>query len=220
MLHWLTEQVSGSPLSYLIVLLSAGGDVLFPVIPSETVVITAGIVSAHGRLLLPLVIGAAILGALVGDNLVYLGGAKLGEPLTRRLFRGEQATGRLEWAQRALRGHGSVVIVVGRFIPGGRTASTFAAGTLGLPWRRFILADVVAATLWALYATSLGYFGGQAFRDSVWLPLGAALAVAGVATGLIELWRRRQRRRGRDLLGDRVEGDGGSSRQRPVQSSR
>lgn len=198
----LVDQVSDSPVSYLVAALASGADVLFPVVPSETIVITAGVVSAQGGLLIWLVVLAAALGALVGDNLSYLLGAKIGEPLARRLLGGEQARGRLEWAERALRRHGVLVVVVGRFIPGGRTASTFAAGTLNMAWRRFILADVAAAALWAVYAAMLGYLGGAAFRDSFWKPLAASLGLAALVGAGIEGWRRIQRRRGRDILGD------------------
>jgi SNARE associated Golgi protein len=47
--------------------------------------------------------------------------------------------------------HGVWIIVVARFIPGGRTATTYAAGTVGMPWRRFLPADAIAVALWALY---------------------------------------------------------------------
>ena len=49
----------------------------------------------------------------------------------------------------AARGARLYLIVIARFIPGGRTAMTFAAGyTQGMPWRRFIVADVIAGVIW------------------------------------------------------------------------
>ena len=62
--------------------------------------------------LLPFVAGAAL--------------AYLLDPVADRLFRGEKGRARLEWAERAVDRHGGVLVVMGRFIPGGRTASTFA----------------------------------------------------------------------------------------------
>jgi membrane-associated protein len=200
--HGLIDQISDSPASYLVVALASGADVLFPVVPSETIVITAGVVAAQGGLLVWLVVLTAAIGAIAGDNLSYLLGAKVGEPIARRLFGGERAQRRLRWAERTLRRHGVLLVVVGRFIPGGRTASTFVAGTLNMAWRRFVLADVAAAVLWAVYAGMLGYVGGAAFRDSFWKPLAASLGVAALAGLGIEAWRRIQRRRGRDILGD------------------
>jgi membrane protein DedA with SNARE-associated domain len=97
-------------------------------------------------------------------------------------------------------------VIVGRFIPGGRTASTFAAGTLCLGYRRFVLADAAAAGAWALYASMLGYLGGSAFRDNTWEPLLLSLGVAAAITLAIEAWRRHRRRQGKDLLGDDLQG--------------
>jgi membrane protein DedA with SNARE-associated domain len=203
MLHWLTQQISGGgALPYLVVALAAGGDVLLPLIPSETLVITAGVLAAQGRLLIWLIVPSVTLGAFIGDNASYWLGRGIGDPVARRLFKGEKAHARLEWAENAIRGHGPLLVVVGRFIPGGRTASTFAAGTLCLGYRRFLAADAVAACAWALYASMLGYLGGSAFRHSTWKPLLISLGVAGATTLAIEAWRRHRRRHGKDLLGD------------------
>ena len=62
---------------------------------------------------------------------------------------------------------GAYIIIIARFIPGGRTAVTFSAGYVNtFPWRRFIVYDVAAGLLWATYAALLGYFGGKTFEDN------------------------------------------------------
>jgi membrane protein DedA with SNARE-associated domain len=202
MSDWLTRELTAGSLSYLILALAAGGDVLLPLIPSETLVITAGVLAGQGKLSIWLIVPAVALGAFVGDNICYWLGRGVGDPVARRLFKGETASRRLEWAENAIRGHGPLLVVVGRFIPGGRTASTFAAGTLCLGYRRFLPADAFAACVWALYSSLLGYLGGSAFRHSTWKPLLISLAVAGAITLAIEAWRRHRRRHGKDLLGD------------------
>lgn len=204
MFDWLSHEVSGSALSYLVVFVAAGLDVLFPLIPSETIVLTASILAAQGDLLIFVLVPSVALGAFVGDNACYWLGRKIGDPIARRLFKGEKGRARLEWAERALQQRGGLLIGVGRFIPGGRTATTFAAGTLEMPYRSFLLADAIAASLWAVYICALGYLGGEAFKDSLWLPLASSLAAA-MAVGLgFEAWRRIQRRRGKDILGDEL----------------
>ncbi|HET8756025.1 MAG TPA: DedA family protein [Solirubrobacteraceae bacterium] len=202
MFDWLTDLVSGSPITYLVVFGAAAGDVLFPVIPSETIVITASVLAAQGELAVWLIALAAAVGAFVGDNISYALGRTVGDPVAERLFRGQKGRRRLEWAERAIRDHGVLLILVGRFIPGGRTASTFASGTLELPWRRrFVPADAAAAVVWAVYSTALGYLGGSAFKDSLWKSLAASLGAAAVVALGVEVWRRVQKRRGKDVLG-------------------
>jgi membrane protein DedA with SNARE-associated domain len=201
---WLSQEVSGSPVTYLVVLVAAGLDVLFPLIPSETIVLTASILAAQGDLLIVVLVPAVALGAFLGDNACYWLGRKVGDPIARRLFKGEKGRARLQWAEQALHRRGGLLIAVGRFIPGGRTATTFAAGTLEMPYRSFLVADALAAALWSVYICALGYLGGEAFKDSLWLPLASSLAAA-MAVGLgFEAWRRIQRRRGKDILGDEL----------------
>lgn len=205
MFDWLTQQVSGSPVTYLILVAAAGGDVLIPLIPSETIIIAAAVIAAHGGLSIWIIVPVVAVGAFLGDNVAYGLGRTVGDAVAHRLFRSESAHGRLRWAERAIRRHGSLLVLVGRFIPGGRTASTFAAGTLEMDYRRFVATDALAAGLWAVYASMLGYLGGSAFQGSVWKPLAASLAVATAVSVAIELWRRFQRRGGKDILGDALE---------------
>jgi membrane protein DedA with SNARE-associated domain len=201
---WVTQLVGGSPWTYAVVCAVAAADVLLPVLPSETVVIAAAVLAAHGVLELWLIVALAAVGAFAGDNVCFALGRRVGDPVARRLFKGEKARGRLRWAERAIGRHGALLIVVGRFLPGGRTASTFAAGLSRFAYRRFLVADACAALAWALYASLLGYLGGAEFEHGLWKPLAAA-ACAALLVGLtIEGYRRLQRRRGRDVLGDRL----------------
>jgi membrane-associated protein len=201
---WLTQEVSQSPLTYLVVFVASGADVLFPPIPSETIVITSGVLAAQGELVIWFIVPLVALGAFLGDNASYWLGRGIGDPVADRLFSGEKGSARLQWAEEALQRRGVVLIAIGRFIPGGRTATTFAAGSLEMPYRQFLFADATAACVWALYASMLGYLGGETFKDNVWLPIALSLAVA-MAVGLgVEGWRRFQKRRGKDVLGDEL----------------
>ncbi|HWN72759.1 MAG TPA: DedA family protein [Solirubrobacterales bacterium] len=204
MFDWLTHEVGQSAVTYPVVFVAAGTDVLFPLIPSETIVITASVLAAQGELFIWLIVPLVALGAFLGDNLCYLLGRKIGDPVADRLFKGEKGQARLRWAEEALRRRGAILIGVGRFIPGGRTATTFAAGTLEMPYRQFAAADALAAVLWAFYVSMLGYLGGETFQDNLWLPLGSSLACAMAVGAGFEVWRRMQRRRGKDILGDEL----------------
>jgi membrane-associated protein len=201
---WLTQEVSQSPLTYLVVFVASGADVLFPPIPSETIVITASVLAAQGELVIWFIVPLVALGAFIGDNASYWLGRGIGDPVAERLFSSEKGQARLVWAEDALARRGVVLIAIGRFIPGGRTATTFAAGSLEMPYRQFLFADAIAAVVWAFYASMLGYLGGETFQDNIGLPLMLSLGVAMTVGFGVEVWRRIQRRRGKDVLGDEL----------------
>jgi len=194
------DQISGAWWSYLIVFFLAYLDVLLPIVPSETAVITAGVLAASGDMHLSLILFVAALGAILGDNTAYFLGRYFEQPLRRRLFAGEKARDRIDWAERQIGRRGGELIVIARFIPAGRTVVTVACGWLKMPWRRFILFDLLAGTIWACYAGLLGYFGGKAFENSPWkgllIALGTAFAVTAGTEGVRWLRRRRRARRG------------------------
>jgi membrane-associated protein len=198
LLNGLANQLSGAWWAYLLVFGLAYADVLFPLVPSETTVITAGVLSSAGDMHLSLVILAGGAGAVAGDNTAYLLGHYFEVPLRRRVFSGEKAQARLAWAERQIDERGGQLIVIARFIPGGRTVVTFASGWLAMSWRRFIVFDVIAGVIWAAYAALLGYFGGKAFENAPWKGLLLAFGIALAVTVAVEAvrWLRRKRRAG------------------------
>lgn len=192
----LTELVSGAWWSYPLIFAVSAIDAFFPLVPSETTVITAGVLASSGDLHLVLVVLAGATGALVGDNISYGIGTWVGEHTVKRWFRSEKSHRRLEWAERQLDERGAYIILVARFIPGGRTAVTFASGyTHALTWHRFLRYDIVAAFVWATYAACLGYFGGKTFERHPWAGLLLAFAVASAIALAVEAFRHVRRRR-------------------------
>lgn len=182
--------------AYGIVFVLALLDAIVPIVPSETSVITAGVVAAAGDLSLALIIPAAAAGAFAGDNIAYVIGRRFGARAKERFFSGPKARKRVEWAESQLQERGGELIAIARFIPGGRTAVTLSAGTLHYPWPRFALYDAGAGILWASYAALLGYFGGHAFEQAPWKGLLLALGIAfGVAGGIEAVRALRKRRR-------------------------
>jgi membrane-associated protein len=188
----LSHHVNGSPLTYLLIVAVCAGDALLPLFPAEVVVVTAAVLAAGGHLQIALVVLATVLGAVIGDNCAYgLGRGGL-RRLADRLLGSPKAQGRLNWARAQLTANGPWIIIVARFIPGGRTATTYAAGTLEMAWRtRFLPSDLVAAITWSLYAAGLGYIGGATFEHNLWLPLLIAGGASLVVAALGELLRRR-----------------------------
>jgi membrane-associated protein len=186
-----------TPWSYAAILGIAALDALVPVVPSETLAITGGVLAGLGDLHLGTVIAAAAIGAFVGDSSAYLIGRRLGGPARERLFRGARAQRALAWAEKQLAERGPYLILIARFVPGGRTATTFTAGVTRFRAAVFFPVAAVAAVAWASYAVLLGYYGGRIFEDHPLLALAVALGIAFGVTAVVELTRKLRRRRRR-----------------------
>lgn len=174
--------INGSPLAYLAVSVLVALDAFIPVLPGETTIIIASLLASEGSLRVVLVWLATVAGIVTGDNIAYFLGASLGRRAARRLFRSPRSRQRLAWARDQIHRRGRGLIIGGRFIPGARTALTFAAGTLDMPWRAFIAADVPGAALFATVYVTLGYTGGEFFKQNLWVALLIGLGVVGTAT--------------------------------------
>lgn len=194
MLNSLLDLISESNWTYGILFLFAALDAVIPIVPSETAVVAAGVLAANGHLRLELIIVSAAAGAIVGDNIGYLLGRTLEPFVKQKLFAGDRRS-RLDWAERALRERGGYLIIIARFIPGGRTATTVGAGVLRYPWPRFFAFDFIAGILWGTYAALIGYFGGKAFEDSPIKGILLALAIAFGIAAAVEGFRYVKRRR-------------------------
>jgi membrane protein DedA with SNARE-associated domain len=192
----IVDAVSGSDWSYLVVFVIAMLDAFFPIVPSEATAIAAGVVAGTGGLSVEVCILAAAAGAIIGDNISFGIGHFLGARVERRFFSGEKAQRRLKWAQRTLDERGGYLIVVARFIPGGRTATTFTAGFVEtFPWRRFLMFDALAGAIWGAYTVLLGYFGGRSFEEAPWKGLLLAFGIAVAVTVVVEVVRHLRHRR-------------------------
>jgi membrane-associated protein len=184
------ELVSSSPWTYAVILGVAALDAVLPLVPSETTVISAGVLAGAGDLQLGFVIAAGAAGAYAGDSSAYLLGRRADERFKRRLFRGDKGARRQAWAERMLERHGGPLIFGARFVPGGRTATTVSAGLLRMPWARFAAFAAAAALGWALYTALLGYIGGRAFEDNPLWGLLVGFGLAGVTFLVVEVVRR------------------------------
>ena len=143
------------------------------------------------------VLRLGVLGALVlRGAFIAAGGALITHTrVERRFFRGAKGARRRAWAERWLERFGMPLIVVCRFIPGGRTAVTLCCGMVGYQRRRFVVATAVAGMIWAAYSFLIGRLGGRVFEDKPWAGLLLAFGVTLAVSGLIEVTRRIRSRR-------------------------
>jgi len=183
------KDLSGSHWFYLIIFAIALADSVVPVVPSETIVIIGGVSAGLGEKWLPLVIVLGAAGAFVGDNLSYSLGTVFSGPIERRYERSEKGRRRLAWAHNQIHERGGELLVTARYIPGGRTLVTLTCGITSQPRVWFMKWAAAAASLWALYASLLGFVGGKTFSDNHTLAFLVAFGIALSVTVLIEIVR-------------------------------
>lgn len=153
---------------------------VLPLVPSEALVIAGGVLAAHGRLDVVVLVAAAAAGAFVGDLVTYRTGRAMDSRTFPLLARNPRL---IAWTATRLQRGGIGFLVAVRFVPGGRTAGPLSAGFVRFPPRRFVASALAGASLWATCAALLGYLGGEALATP-WHGLLVALAVAGLAAFL------------------------------------
>jgi membrane-associated protein len=188
------EGAMGSPWVYLALLAFAMVDAFLPAVPSESLVVSAGVFAASGEPNLAGIIAAAALGAFAGDHISYLFGRTAGGRLLRGARPGSRKAAALERGGKLLSDRGGTILIVCRYIPGARTAITLTAGAVAYRLRSFSLFDGVAALSWAAYSALVGYVGGAAFEDEPFKGLALGLGIALSVTLAVELVRHMRRR--------------------------
>lgn len=198
------QALMSSPWIYLVLFGFAAIDAFCPVVPSESLVITAGVYAAAGEPNLAGVVAVAALGAFAGDHISYAAGRffRRARPSARgrgrtSARRGRRARRAAERAERMLAERGGLILVVARYIPGGRTAVTVTMGAVRYPARAFAGFDALAAISWGIYSGLIGYLGGSAFEDNPLHGLLLGIGLAVMVSALVELVRYLRRRRRR-----------------------
>lgn len=184
------------PWLWLVVFAVAGLDALLPFMPSESTVITMAVLLGTSDVTaLAGLTAIAALGAWAGDCGGHWLGRGLGPLGTARLLRSERGRRNYAWASDRLQRHAVVLIVAGRYFPGGRVASALATGGLKYPFGRFALLDLAGTTIWAVYAVLVGAAGAASFADEPAAGLLVAFALGLVTLGFVEGGRRLLSRR-------------------------
>lgn len=173
------------------------GDAIFPPVPSEMLVITGGALCADGRANVFLIILLAAAASWLGDLLVFqLFKRRLSHVLDRWRWGRQFHSGIHQAIAKAGRSSTYGGIIGLRFIPGGRLATTAAAGIANVSTRGFSLCAALGGTLWAMWSVGLGYATGSATRLPFWASslIGVALGIViGAVVGLVVTRRRGSR---------------------------
>lgn len=128
--------------------------------PGDTLLLSAGIFAAQGKLPLATTILVIALAAIAGDNIGYFIGKRYGRQLFRKpdsvLFRHEYVNkAELFYAR-----FGNKAMLLAHFVPVVRTFAPAVAGIAKMNYPRFVVFDAIGDTAWAIIVTLVGYWFG------------------------------------------------------------
>jgi membrane-associated protein len=202
----------GYPLLFLLIAIETMG---IPV-PGETALITAGVVASRGKLQIEIVVALAAAAAILGDNVGFALGRKVGRrvlnapgPLYRHRIRvlrvGEPFFDR----------HGPKAVFLGRWVTGLRITAAWLAGANRMRWPVFLFWNALGGIAWASSVGLLAYFLGhtaeQYLKASGLIALGAVV----LAGGTVWLVLRLRRERAEDVVDELLEVEDATARPGP-----
>ena len=163
-------------------------------LPGDSLLFTAGFLASQGFfniwILTPLLFVAAVLGDQVG----YVFGRRVGPPLFARPDSRFFKQKHLKRAQEFFDTYGTRAIVLARFMPVVRTFIPIVAGVAGMRYHTFVLYNCVGGALWAVGMTLLGYLLGASVphADRYIFPIVLAIIVASILPPLYHVVRSRK----------------------------
>ncbi len=166
-------------------------------IPEEVGIIAAGVWAADGAMNFWLGLGACLIGCIIGDSIMYYIGYRFGKSILREhpAFTGFLTPEREKKIEELIRRKGWMVLFTSRFMLGVRGPMYLTAGILHYPYRRFLLTDLVCATIVVTLFYGLAWYFGPdilAWIRKAEKGLTIALVVALIAGALL-FWLHRRR---------------------------
>jgi membrane-associated protein len=152
---------SGGLLFIALIIFAESGMLVGFFFPGDTLLLSAGVFAAQGKLPLAALLIVASLAAIVGDNTGYQIGKSMGPRLFRKkdglLFRHEY----VERAEKFFERFGSKAMMLAHFVPVVRTFTPIVAGVGKMPRAKFAFFDAIGDIGWAVIVTMLGYWFGS-----------------------------------------------------------
>jgi len=162
-------------------------------LPGDSLLFTAGLLAYKGVLNLPLVVVVAVVAAVIGDQVGYFIGRKIGPALFKRpdsrLFHQKNVQRTHDYFEK----NGPKTVILARFLPVIRTFTPVVAGVGQMEYRRFVTFNVVGGVAWGAGVTLAGYTLGRTVPniDRWLLPIIVAIAAVSFIPVVLELLRLR-----------------------------
>ncbi len=171
---------------------------LFPFLPGDSLLVTAGLVAAQREGLVPLNVWTlgilCSIAAIVGDQIAYGIGRKSGDALFTRPDSRWFKQSHLRAAHEFYEKHGGKTIILARFMPFARTFAPVVAGAAKMHYPTFVFYNVIGGLAWIWSMLLTGYF---IVRSIPWLEarveqLIIGIIVLSVMPGVYGWWRSRR----------------------------
>lgn len=191
-------------LAYLTIFLAAlleAVPVVGSVVPGTTIIFALSGLVGGGRLDLAAVLGAAIVGALIGDNAAFAAG-HIQQRRILNIWPLSRYPGIVAQSENYFARYGTLAVFFARFVAPIRALVPVTAGALGMAPRTFVMVNVPAVVLWALAHVLPGALAADALKrigglsglahetHRYWMPV---TILAALCVGAYVWWRRRQR---------------------------
>lgn len=161
-------------------------------LPGDSLLFTAGFIASQGLLSLPILLIGCFVAAVLGDNIGYTFGHRVGRKFFENLqesfwFKKSYLTKTEEFYAK----HGAQTIILARFIPIVRTFAPIVAGIASMNYSKFLSFNIIGGICWAIGVTSAGYFLGTMVPNAhkYLLPIVAGIIVLSIVPPIIEILR-------------------------------
>jgi membrane-associated protein len=155
---------------------------LFPLLPGDTLLFTAGVFTANDVITLPIGLVVTITGiaAILGPQSGYWIGRLVGPRIFSRPDGRIFKKANIDKTHAFFDKYGGRAIVLGQFVPFVRTYIPVAAGVGKMPYRHFAMFNIIGALVWGVGVTLLGFsLGSVAFvKDNYEIAVLLVLAVS------------------------------------------
>ena len=162
--EWLFRQYGTAVYVILfIVIFVETGVVVFPFLPGDSLLFTAGLFARLGYMDMVFLVLLLFVAAVLGDNTNYWIGRTLGLKVTHLKFRNKNIVKQkyLNKTHSFYEKYGVKTIIMARFVPIVRTFAPFVAGVVEMKYQKFLLFDILGGAIWILSLTFAGYFLGE-----------------------------------------------------------
>jgi membrane-associated protein len=166
-------------------------------LPGDSLLFTAGLLASQGTFHIGVLLTLIPIAAILGDNVGYWFGAKVGHAWFTRddsLFFKKKHVARTHAFYEK---YGSRALILGRFVPIVRTFVPILAGVGEMDYAHFLRYNIIGGVVWGVGVTSAGYFLGASIPniDHYLLPITLGIIVLSFLPIVIEVYRERKARR-------------------------